>query len=107
MSPELIGILGVGLALAGLLLRMHHHTDKRIDSLSGEMRGLSERVARLAGLFEGSGLFRSNQPAAGDLERQHIKAFEALGWKVHRSAKSHLVLASSAHPAVHLSIPDY
>lgn len=66
MSPELIGILGVGLALAGLLLRMQHHTDKRIDSLSGEMRGLSERVAKLEGLFEGSGLFRSNQPAAGD-----------------------------------------
>ena len=39
--------------------------------------------------------------------RQHVKAFEALGWTVRRSAKNHFVLTSSAHPAVHLSIPDH
>ena len=66
MSPELIGIFGVGNSLAGLLLRMKHHTRKRIDALGGEMRGLSERGARLEGLFEGSGPFRSSQPTAGD-----------------------------------------
>lgn len=39
--------------------------------------------------------------------RQHVKAFEALGWTVHRSAKDHLVVTSSAHLAVYLSIPDH
>ena len=66
MSPELIGIFGVEISLAGLLLGMKHHTGKRIDALGGEMRGLSERGARLEGLLEGSGLFTSSQPTAGD-----------------------------------------
>ena len=50
MSAELIGILGVGVALmVGL-------------------GGLEQRVARIEGLFEGAGLSRAGGPAevAGD-----------------------------------------
>ena len=67
MSAELIGIFGVGISLSGLLLGMKHHTGKRIDALGGEMQCLSERGARLEGLFEGSGPFRSSQATAGGL----------------------------------------
>ena len=79
MSAELIGILSVGVALGGLLIALQARTDKRLDGfekrldgfekrldgfgqeLAGlrvELRALGERVARLEGLIEGSGLFR-------------------------------------------------
>ena len=34
MSAELIGILALGAALAGLILRGQHQTNKRLDSLT-------------------------------------------------------------------------
>ena len=76
MSAELIGILSVGFALGGLVVALQLRTDKRLDSLEermgalerrfveelaglrSELRALGERVARLEGLIEGSGLFR-------------------------------------------------
>ena len=71
MSPELIGILSVGAALAGLVLAMQSRTDKRFDALRAELRRLAERVgalergqARLEGLLEGAGLFRPRESAA-------------------------------------------
>ncbi len=75
MSPELIGILSVGaalgglvLTLGGLMLTLQSRTDKRLDAFKGELRRLTERVARLEGLIEGSGLFRHAEPseATGD-----------------------------------------
>ena len=71
VSPELIGILSVGAALAALVLTLQARADKRLDGLGlrlegfeRELRRLSERVARLEGLIEGSGLFRSAETAA-------------------------------------------
>ena len=83
MSAELIGILSVGVALGGVVLALQLRTRKRLDSfeermdgfearmgafqerfveelagIRGELRALGERVARLEGLIEGSGLFR-------------------------------------------------
>ena len=75
MSPELVGILSVGaalaglvLALGGLMLTLQSRTDKRLDGFGGELRTVGRRVARLEGLIEGSGLFRIAEPsnAAGD-----------------------------------------
>jgi len=75
VSPELIGILSVGaalaglvLALGGLMLTLQSRTDKRLDGFDGELRAVGRRVARLEGLIEGSGLFRIAEPssAAGD-----------------------------------------
>ena len=89
VSAELIGILGVGAALGGLVLTLgglmislQSRTDKRLDpfdkrldafadelsGLRGELRALGERLARLEGLIEGSGLFRPLEPseATGD-----------------------------------------
>ena len=93
MSAELIGILSVGVALGGLVLALQLRTDKRLDrfgermdrfeermemfekrfveelaGVRGELRALGERVARLEGLIEGSGLFRRAElsAAAGD-----------------------------------------
>lgn len=82
MSAEYIGILSVGavlgglvLGLAGLMLTLQSRTDKRLegferrlDALGVELRALGERVARLEGLIEGSGLFRPAEvpEAVGD-----------------------------------------
>ena len=82
MSAELIGILSVGVALGGLVLALQLRTDKRLDrfeermerfaeelaGVRGALRALGERVARLEGLIEGSGLFRRTElsRAAGD-----------------------------------------
>lgn len=71
MSAELIGILAVGatllVALGSLVLVLQARTDKRLDLLESELRRLGERVARLEGLIEGSGLFRpADATASGD-----------------------------------------
>ncbi len=71
MTPELIGILAVGIALAGLVMRLSARTDQRIGALDkrlteglqglraeiAELRTqiseLRERMARLEGLLDG------------------------------------------------------
>ena len=61
MSPELIGIVAVGIALAGLILTASLW-------IGGWLRDVDRRLARLEGLIEGSGLFRplNATDAAGD-----------------------------------------
>ena len=77
MSLELIGILAVGAALAGLVLTVGRMAipairvlSARLEGLEARMGALEQRPARLEGLIEGSGLFRSlavsaEAPAAG------------------------------------------
>ncbi len=61
MSAELIGILGVGAALAGLILTAALWT-------GGLLWDVDQRLARLEGLIKGAGLFRSREvpEPAGD-----------------------------------------
>ncbi len=66
MSPELIGIVAVGVSLAGLVLTVGgmaiaaiRTLSARIEGLEARMGALEQRQARLEGLIEGSGLFRS------------------------------------------------
>lgn len=61
MSAELIGILGVGATLAGLILTAALW-------IGGWLRDVDRRLARLEGLIEGAGLFRSPEvpEPAGD-----------------------------------------
>ncbi|MDE0103133.1 MAG: hypothetical protein OXN89_12205 [Bryobacterales bacterium] len=49
MSAELIGILAVGVALAGLILTGKRDTDRRLADMD-------RRLARVEGLLEGLGL---------------------------------------------------
>lgn len=62
VSPELIGILGVGVALlvglGVLILTTGGWLRADICALRGELQALGERVARVEGLIRGSGLFR-------------------------------------------------
>lgn len=76
MSPELIGILAVGIALAGLVLTVGGMAVATLKAMRGELRGelrelgarvgtlairlgaLEQRMARLEGLLEGAGLYR-------------------------------------------------
>lgn len=77
MTPELIAILAVGVALAGLNLTNHRATRAEIATLRGEIATiraeinelrnqvaeLRERMARLEGLFEG---FTQRRPKAAE-----------------------------------------
>lgn len=72
MTAELIGILTVGVALAALILtstgRLRSELGARIGALETRLRALEQRMARLEGLLEGAGLFRSAEALdpAGD-----------------------------------------
>lgn len=75
MTPELVAILAVGVALAGLILNGQNHANRRIDALEQRLEGridaleqqvnqrfdrlesrlaaLEQRVARLEGVLDG------------------------------------------------------
>ena len=64
MSPEILTIIGVGIALAALILTGHNRINKRIERLENRFEqrmgtleqrvgALEQRVARLEGLMEG------------------------------------------------------
>ena len=62
MSAELIGILSVGVALAGLVLRL----SAQIDAVEDRLASVEERLARIEGLLEGLGQSGRVVPATGD-----------------------------------------
>ena len=80
MSAELIGIFSVGVSLEGLVITVVGMARAAIRVLSARLEGLESRLgalqqgqARLEGLIESSGLFRSlavfaQGPAAGSGE---------------------------------------
>ncbi len=53
MSAELIGILGVGVALAGLILSGQHGLNARMDKLETRLAAVEYGQAKLEGLLEG------------------------------------------------------
>ncbi len=63
MSPELIAILAIGVALAGLILqgqrglgarmdRLEARLDARMDGLEAELREIRDRLSRLEGKMD-------------------------------------------------------
>ena len=53
MTPELIAIVTVGIALAGVILTSARGVRQDINELRGEVGTLRERMAHLEGLMEG------------------------------------------------------
>ena len=53
MTPELIAIVMVGIALAGVILTSARGVRQDISELRGEVGTLRERMAHLEGLMEG------------------------------------------------------
>ncbi len=53
MSPELIAILAVGVALIGLIVSGQRTARQDIGELRREVGDLRERMAKLEGLLEG------------------------------------------------------
>ena len=53
LSPELVSILAVGVALAGLTLTGLHGVRTELHDVRTDVGDLRERIARLEGLFEG------------------------------------------------------
>ena len=64
MTPELVAILAVGVALAGLLLAGQRATRADIAELRAGLAELRERMARLEGLFDG--FTKSRQDSAAE-----------------------------------------
>jgi len=61
MSVELIGIISVGVALAGLILASKREINLRLVALEQGQADLSERMARVEGILEGLVLRRSDK----------------------------------------------
>ena len=64
MSPEILTIIGVGVALAALILNGHNRINKRLERLESRIEtldlrvsSLEQRIARMEGLIEGVSLF--------------------------------------------------
>lgn len=53
MTPEIWTIIGVGVALAGLILTGQRSIRKDIGELRTDLTALRERMAHLEGLLEG------------------------------------------------------
>ena len=53
MTNELIAILGVGVALAGLIMPSLRGLRQEVNGLSARMGSLEQRMAHLEGLLEG------------------------------------------------------
>ena len=52
LTPDLIALLAVGVALAGLTLRQGSRLDARIDQLDGRIDRLGEHIDRLDGRID-------------------------------------------------------
>ena len=66
MTPELIAILGIGVALAGLIVQGHRGLGVRIDRIEAELREIRDRLSRLEGkmdFLEGYIVRRNEHPA--------------------------------------------
>ena len=61
MSVELIGIISVGVALAGLILASKREINLRLAALEQGQADLRERMARVEGILEGLVLRRSDK----------------------------------------------
>lgn len=61
MSVELIGIISVGVALAGLILASRREINLRLVALEQGQADLRERMARVEGILEGLVLRRSDK----------------------------------------------
>ncbi len=76
MTPELIAILAVGVALAGLIFQGHRslasrmdRLDARMDGIEAELREMRDRLSRLEGnmdFLEGYIVRRNEPPAAAE-----------------------------------------
>lgn len=62
MSAELIGILSVGVVLAGLVLRL----TARVDGIEDRLASVEQRLAQVEALLEELGLSGRAAPATAD-----------------------------------------
>ena len=61
MSVELIGIISVGVALAGLILASKREISLRLVALEQGQSDLRERMAKQEGVLRGMALRRTNK----------------------------------------------
>ena len=66
VTPIIVVVLAMGVALAGMLLCVAHG----LNELRRDMAGVRERMARIEGLFEG--FIRRNSLVAQDMARHTV-----------------------------------
>lgn len=64
MSAELVAIIAVGCAIAGLLLANRRHADVGMDGMQTTLAALGERVARIEGMLAVFGHASEQPPEA-------------------------------------------
>ncbi|MDE0103116.1 MAG: hypothetical protein OXN89_12110 [Bryobacterales bacterium] len=64
MSAELIGIIAVGAALVGVQVTVSLWIVSWLRAVDARVSHVEQRMARLEGLIEGAGLFRSAEALA-------------------------------------------
>ena len=76
-TPELIAVPGVGIALAGLILKAQQGPGARMDGSGAELRGLRDRLSRLEGkmdFLEACIVGRNKPPALPDCRKAALRA---------------------------------
>ncbi len=53
MSPEIITMIAIGIAIIGIQMTTFLYTLRRMDSMQGEISEVKERMARLEGILIG------------------------------------------------------
>ena len=73
MSPELIGIIGVGLMMAGLVFTLYTRHDRRMDRMDARMDRMEERMNQRFNQMEEQNNQRFNR-----MEEQNTQRFDAM-----------------------------
>lgn len=60
MSPEMIAIIAIGIAIMGIHMTTFIYMLRRMDGMQAEMARLTERIARLEGILIGQKQMAAN-----------------------------------------------
>ena len=88
MSPELIGIIGVGLMMAGLVFTLYTRQDRRMDRMEIRMDRMEERMNQRMDRMEEQmnqrfdRMEEQNTQRFNRMEEQNTQRFDAMGTRL-------------------------
>ena len=69
MTPDVIAIIAVGVGLGGLMLTLHQHSNKRIDTLERRFDSMERRFDSMEQRFDS---YRQHVDTQLEAQRQHF-----------------------------------